>query len=349
MKARYLLTGFSAVGAGTLILGLGLALEEPPQAAALRLEKTLFAPGEEIRVSFQASRGYAANAWVGIIPSTVPHGSEAVNDQYDLTYQYLRKRVAGELFFKAPVRPGAYDLRMHDTDNRGREVASVSFRVGEERPAASGPAPSSGPKMRIMEPAVTDPTQPVEVSQRVLTLRGAVLDAHGVLSVMVGDRQAEMRSTGDIRAVEFAAKDILLHEGLNRVNVVATNVDHQNAQFEVLLWYRASNVPAPATPPPAPSETEARKTASPETATPQPAPAAEPAAPPAGSSEAVPLHKDEILQMVQNMMPSEQIVELVIESGIDFEPTHDYLETLRKAGAKENLIDAVRQAKRVKR
>jgi hypothetical protein len=182
-----------------------------------------------------------------------------------------------------------------------------------------------------------------------LSLRGAVLDPHGVLSVMVGDRQAEMRSTGDIRAVEFAAKDILLHEGLNRVNVVATNVDHQNAQFEVLLWYRASNVPAPATPPPAPSETEVRKTASPETATPQPAPAAEPAAPPAGSSEAVPLHKDEILQMVQNMMPSEQIVELVIESGIDFEPTRDYLETLRKAGAKENLIDAVRQAKRVKR
>ena len=39
---------------------------------------------------------------------------------------------------------------------------------------------------------------------------------------------------------------------------------------------------------------------------------------------------------------------MVKESGIDFEPTDDYLESLRKAGAKDILIEAIRKAKRVK-
>ena len=95
----------------------------------LRLEKNTFAPGETIRVSFTASPDFAANAWVGIIPSAVPHGSEAVNDQNDLTYQYLNKRTAGELTFAAPIQPGSYDFRMNDRDDNGKEVASVSFRV----------------------------------------------------------------------------------------------------------------------------------------------------------------------------------------------------------------------------
>lgn len=96
----------------------------------LRLDKTTpFRPGEEIVVRFQANPNYNDNAWVGIIPSSVAHGDEALNDQYDMTYQYLSKRSAGELRFTAPTEPGYYDLRMHDTDNSGREVASVSFSV----------------------------------------------------------------------------------------------------------------------------------------------------------------------------------------------------------------------------
>jgi hypothetical protein len=159
-----------------------------------------------------------------------------------------------------------------------------------------------------------------------------------VLSVMVGDRQAEIRSTGDIRAVEFSVKDISLREGLNRLNVVATNVDRQSAQMEVLFWYRPPPAPAVApTPPPAPAPIETGSTI----------PAA-PSAPAGGPLDTVPLHKEEILQMLKNSLPSEQIADLVRESGIDFEPTDDYLGSLRQAGAKDVLIDALRQAKRVK-
>jgi hypothetical protein len=97
--------------------------------AMLKLDKTVFAPGDKIMVSFTAPATFKDNAWIGIIPSNVPHGSEAENDKHDLTYQYLKKKVAGTLTFKAPEKPGAYDFRMHDTDSDGKEVASVSFTV----------------------------------------------------------------------------------------------------------------------------------------------------------------------------------------------------------------------------
>ncbi|WP_459926015.1 hypothetical protein, partial [Desulfatiferula olefinivorans] len=95
----------------------------------LTLDKTTVKPGQEIQVHFTAAENFADNAWIGIIPSHVEHGSEPVNDSHDLSYQHLRKRASGTLTFKAPSKEGAYDFRMHDTDNKGREVASVSFVV----------------------------------------------------------------------------------------------------------------------------------------------------------------------------------------------------------------------------
>jgi hypothetical protein len=97
---------------------------------SLSLEKLIFSPGEEISVSFNALASYADNAWVGIIPSSVAHGSEATNDQNDLTYQYLRKKTSGTLLFSAPKQNGSYDFRMNDNDANGKEVASISFTVG---------------------------------------------------------------------------------------------------------------------------------------------------------------------------------------------------------------------------
>lgn len=104
----------------------------------LSIQRGQYAPGEAIVVSFTAPASYANDAWIGIIPSAIPHGSEAENDRHDLTYQYLQKRTGGSLSFNAPTQPGDYDLRMHDTDNNGREVASVSFRVGAAGDGGSG-------------------------------------------------------------------------------------------------------------------------------------------------------------------------------------------------------------------
>jgi hypothetical protein len=107
---------------------------ERPAGPTLRLDKTRFAPGEEIRVFFTAPPEYATDAWVGLVPSEIPHGDEVVNDRHVGHYEYLRSRAAGVLTFQAPARPGNWDLRMNDTDQQGREVASFGFTVEERRP-----------------------------------------------------------------------------------------------------------------------------------------------------------------------------------------------------------------------
>lgn len=95
----------------------------------LSLDRSSFMINEEIAVHFTAGPGFADNAWIGIIPSNVPHGSETENDRHDMTYQYLKNVQSGTLTFRAPSEPGTYDFRMHDTDNDGKEVASVTFQV----------------------------------------------------------------------------------------------------------------------------------------------------------------------------------------------------------------------------
>lgn len=89
----------------------------------------VFAPGESIEIAFTASPSFMEDAWIGIIPSSIPHGSEAENDLHDLDYQYLMGQSTGTMTFNAPADAGQYDFRMHDTDNNGVEVASASFTV----------------------------------------------------------------------------------------------------------------------------------------------------------------------------------------------------------------------------
>lgn len=96
---------------------------------SLLLEKTIFSANEKFKVAFSAASTYKKDAWVGIIPSNIKHGKEALNDQHDLTHQSLRGKTSGALEFVAPKAAGKYDLRMHDTDKNGVEVASVSFSV----------------------------------------------------------------------------------------------------------------------------------------------------------------------------------------------------------------------------
>jgi hypothetical protein len=123
----------SADGDGIEITSVTFTVVAPPPppegTALLLLNKTEFTAGEEIVVSYSAPESYEERAWIGIIPSDTPHGSEATNDGVDLAYEYLKKRTNGEIKFTAPSEPGAYDIRMHDSDSDGKEVASKSFVV----------------------------------------------------------------------------------------------------------------------------------------------------------------------------------------------------------------------------
>jgi len=109
------------------LMALPLTVQAAP-ASGVSIEKTIYVPGETIRVMFKASGDWPTDAWIGIIPSNISHGSEEFNDQYDITYQYIEKRTNGVMEFIAP-EPGRWDLRMHDTDDNGREIAYISFVV----------------------------------------------------------------------------------------------------------------------------------------------------------------------------------------------------------------------------
>lgn len=120
---------------------------EEPQPA-IYIPRDRFSPGEKILVRFTGHSSFSSNAWIGIIPSAIPHGNEAENDRHDMVYFYLENKPVGEFTFTAPSSPGEYDFRLHDTDDNGIEVAHVPFQVtsGEPKPAAipsTGSAPTS--------------------------------------------------------------------------------------------------------------------------------------------------------------------------------------------------------------
>lgn len=98
---------------------------------ALQLDKTDYAPGETITVSFSVDPQSVSDphAWVGLLPADVPHGSALENDKFDLAYQYLDGKTTGTMTFQAPEDPGSYDLRLHDAEGQGRELASAAFKV----------------------------------------------------------------------------------------------------------------------------------------------------------------------------------------------------------------------------
>jgi len=120
------------------------ALAGGPLAVSLSVGKSVVGVGEQITVSYSVRPGLADNAWIGIVPSQVPHGSEAVNDEHDLDYKYLEGKTEGSFTFTAPSAPGNYDFRFHSTDDNGVELAFVSFVVGDGGPRGSANEASSG-------------------------------------------------------------------------------------------------------------------------------------------------------------------------------------------------------------
>lgn len=107
--------------------------EEPPASGEGRVwlvdEPTVVAPGGRVTAHFEAAATFHEHAWIGVVPSEVEHGSEEVNDRNDSSYEFIRGRLEGTSVLSAPSKPGSYDVRLHDSDRNGREVAHTSFRV----------------------------------------------------------------------------------------------------------------------------------------------------------------------------------------------------------------------------
>lgn len=120
-------TGKELIHAAFKIVGT----PKPLTGNALRLNKSRYAAGEDmiITVSIKAEDKKDESAWLGIVPAAVDHGDEAINDRYNLGYKFLGKLLYGQTVLPAPKAPGLYDIRLHDTDTEGKELAFVSFLV----------------------------------------------------------------------------------------------------------------------------------------------------------------------------------------------------------------------------
>lgn len=92
----------------------------------------VFVPGGAFTVNFEAAKTFHKNAWLGIIPADIPHGKEALNDKHNLDYEYINKRLSGKSILTAPTKEGRWDVRLHDSDEYGREVASVGFEIKKQ-------------------------------------------------------------------------------------------------------------------------------------------------------------------------------------------------------------------------
>lgn len=116
-------------GDGVESASVTIEVLEVDYKTVLRLKKTTFNPGDDIELEFSTAVPLPRNAWIGVIPSEVPHGVENVNDQHDVAYQYIGDKNPNTFKFQAPEKAGSYDFRLNDSG--GSEIASVTFQVGE--------------------------------------------------------------------------------------------------------------------------------------------------------------------------------------------------------------------------
>jgi len=97
---------------------------------AITLTKTKYKAGEALAGEFMAPSTLTKNAWIGIIPSKIAHGTAKENDANDVSYQYLSGKTQGKIDMLAPAEKGSYDVRMSESESAGgAELATITFTV----------------------------------------------------------------------------------------------------------------------------------------------------------------------------------------------------------------------------
>jgi len=76
------------------------------------LNKTKYAPDEEIIVKYTGHKNLTDRSWLGLFEA----GTEKQNNNDFIDYQYLKPKIGGQLVFKAPSIKGLYQLRLFYND-----------------------------------------------------------------------------------------------------------------------------------------------------------------------------------------------------------------------------------------
>jgi len=89
------------------------------EASSITIDKTSYAAGEEITVTYDIVETLKDGAWMGLVPSDTKHGLETDGDAADVDWQYLDGSTSGTMTFDAPADAGEYDVRVYDTEYEG--------------------------------------------------------------------------------------------------------------------------------------------------------------------------------------------------------------------------------------
>ncbi|MBN1198533.1 MAG: hypothetical protein JXA23_04205, partial [Bacteroidales bacterium] len=105
-------------------------IQESKGVGKMSLEKGEFTTGEQIKLTYKVSPFLVQqDAWIGLIPSEIVHGTSSLNYQNKVGYKSLRNVTSGVMIFTAPQKEGDYDFRLNNAMNNGFELGSISFRV----------------------------------------------------------------------------------------------------------------------------------------------------------------------------------------------------------------------------
>lgn len=124
------------MGKSNSVIGLCVALffftNGSGYSQTMEIDKSIYDKGEIIRITFTKTDSTPGKAWVGIIPSSVPHGSEAVNDENDIIYRFIEDHPDGKLSFRAPTSGQQWDIRYNSNDGANQEYSYITFSINTE-------------------------------------------------------------------------------------------------------------------------------------------------------------------------------------------------------------------------
>jgi hypothetical protein len=82
--------------------------------------------GQTVDLNYSVIEPLYETAWLGVIPSDVPHGDGYENDRYDVLFVYLKGSAKNRIRIAIPanIPSGEYEIRIFDSDQNGKEVAS---------------------------------------------------------------------------------------------------------------------------------------------------------------------------------------------------------------------------------
>lgn len=103
----------------------------------LKLEKKTFNAGEKIKILFNSSSASQNQAWIGILPSDIPHGNTEENKKHWINSDNVTGKKEAVIYLVAPTKAGNYDIRMNYygsnySYSNGSELASVSIVVSAD-------------------------------------------------------------------------------------------------------------------------------------------------------------------------------------------------------------------------